>query len=265
MSCEKASDLYVYDCRLGTCTYMVQNRITGKRGVMTKLRCTPDSTERRVKTEVSVIEALTAAKVGNIPTILDYGVEKEEVFMVTKYIGCDLQTLLSESKHNKLEVAAVTNIGNHVLNILFKMHPLGWVHGDIRPRNILLNIDPPRTCWLVGFYRTQSIVGDTVAKVITNDLVYTSPRVDGGHPLHPVDDLVSLIYTLDYLLRGSLPWAGETDRDAVIKMKHKFKPHDALGPLYKFALTVDKNSYYFVQGRIRALMNAYVLAHQCRG
>lgn len=240
---ENGRDLYKLGLvQLGTCTHLVYNTITEKHGVMTKRKCTLNPTERRVKTEIDVIKALTEAKVRGIPTLCDYGTIKDEVFMVTEYIGHDLVRIMADSKHATLNIKTVSNIGNYVLDVLLQIHLHGWIHGDIRPGNILVNTHPPRICWLVGFYRSQSLTVENVP-VVTTDLLYTSPRIDGGYALHPLDDIMSLVYTLDHLLRGPLPWAQITDRDIVIKMKYRFKPHEILAPLYKFALSPDKRNY----------------------
>ncbi|KAG1889903.1 kinase-like domain-containing protein [Suillus subluteus] len=110
---------------------------------------------------------------------------------------------------------AILNIGDQLLSSLEHIHSHNYVHGNIKPQNILVGRgDLQQTVYIVDFgiakeywnttaqahmpFRHGGCLTGTPAFVSINNHLGVVP----GHH----DDLESLIYMLIYFLRGSLPW-----------------------------------------------------------
>jgi len=89
---------------------------------------------RRFNNEV---KAAARCQHPNIVTIYDYGISKNQPYMVMEYVkGIDLQMLLKSGQLLSAEQAI--NLILKVLDALANAHAMGIVHRDIKPANIML-------------------------------------------------------------------------------------------------------------------------------
>lgn len=137
---------------------------------------------------------------------------------------------VSSSPPTIVSEPTLRRVGGQLLSLLRRMHRAGFVHNDLKPANILLNVDAEEIhstsrLHLIDFGSCTRIVDHECADVGRGDLFARDAQASGpgiGSPIfasvaadecdahscttHPLDDVESLVYTLAYLAAGSLPW-----------------------------------------------------------
>jgi serine/threonine protein kinase len=112
------------------------------------------------------------------------------------------------------------------------IHSHSYVHGDIKPQNILTGLgSDAQTIFIVDFGIAQSYhksaMGDHIpfhhSRCLTGTPAFTSINSHLGAALGRHDDLESLTYVLIYLSRGSLPWlqANSVTPSSILRMKQE--------------------------------------------
>lgn len=120
----------------------------------------------------------------------------------------------------------VYRIAVQVLDALEAMHDKGWIHRDIKPDNTMFD-DRAGTVYLIDFGLAKKIVDekgvhipDLKTSKITGTPRYCSVPVHQGHTASRRDDLESLVYSLQFVLDGHLPWSG-----AKLKRDNNYAAH----------------------------------------
>ncbi|KAG2138100.1 kinase-like domain-containing protein [Suillus bovinus] len=149
-----------------------------------------------------------------IPHTLWFGRESVYHALVLELLGPLLHQLFL-ANGRKFSLLHVVNIGDQLLSRLEYIHSHNYVHGDIKPQNILMGLGNLRhTTFIINFGITKTYwnttTGDHVpfrhGQSLSGTPAFTSINnhlgVEPGH----CDNLESLTYMLIYFLRGSLPW-----------------------------------------------------------
>ena len=161
--------------------------------------------------------------------------------MVIDLFDKTLQTVSYEHK-KAVPVALVRAYALQIMQILSTVHEKGFVHRDIKPENFMTKC-ADGTLYLIDFglartyidsetktHRTNKIrVADTEGKMsVTGTSRYISANVHDGNEPSRRDDLISAMYIISYLLKGSLPWktSGSNESDALVEMKKKILPEE---------------------------------------
>lgn len=158
------------------------------------------STERFVK--MFVDEANIAARLAhpNVIQVLDLQQEGQDLFMVLEYVdGPDLNTLFNHlaSAGKRLPVAVALYVCNQMLAGLNHAHgataldgtPLGLIHRDITPGNVLLGRQGQVKLSDFGVARAANRMTQTVVGEVKGKYSYMAPEVMQGDPYDQRSDV----------------------------------------------------------------------------
>lgn len=149
----------------------------------------------------------------NIVKTYDYGLftdheNVERRFISFEYVdGCNLKDSLKAQK--SLNVKTAANITLSILEALKYVHKAGYVHGDIKPQNVLVSTD--KRILLSDFgvaQRTLNAQGENKESVI-GSIHYMSPAQLQGKPASTEDDIYSVGIIFYEMLLGKLPFDGD--------------------------------------------------------
>jgi serine/threonine protein kinase len=145
-----------------------------------------------------------------VPKIKWYGKDELYYYMVIDLYGKSLQDLIDIK--NKLSFKTTLQIGINILNILMKIHDVGFVHRDIKPENFLLTLDKPTKICLIDFGLSKLYVINNkhidfkYKKKFLGTLNFASINSHNFCEQSRRDDLESLSYMLLYFYFGELEW-----------------------------------------------------------
>ncbi len=173
-------------------------------------------------------EAKTAARLqhANVVQVFDFG-EIDEDVGTTLYLamelveGCDLRKLAEQSRKKQLpfSIGEVTQIGIDVCRGLHHAHmlkdeagqPLGIVHRDISPHNILVSRQGEVKVTDFGIARAAERATHTSTGVVKGKVAYMSPeQAEGGAFDHRLDQWAVGVVLWE-LLCGERLFRGEND------------------------------------------------------
>lgn len=200
--------------------------------------------------EARVLELLDGSP--GFARLVEWGKTQSHNYLVMTLLGQNLETVLANSESG-LPIELLLRVGYEGVGLLETLHSKGVVHRDIKPENLLLghpNSEEESTLHLIDFGlsaflspplhpSTPQSPNSRPAKpglartgTITGTLRYASISCMNKGPPSRRDDLESLLYTLVYLGRGTLPWkelgevarlGGEGDRPRGGETNGKFE------------------------------------------
>ena len=115
----------------------------------------------------------------------------------------------------RLKPGVAINVLRDGLAALSALHREGIVHGDVKPSNIMLKRTGNAKLIDIG----SAYEWSTGSRVRTCTPSYAAPEVLEGDGGSPQADLASLGYVLVEMLAGAPPFAGISDRDALLDAK----------------------------------------------
>ena len=191
--------------------------------------------------EAAVLQHLS--NIPGIPTLRYYGIPDHNRYMVIDLFDKTLQTVSYEHK-KAVPIALVRAYALQIMQILSAVHEKGFVHRDIKPENFMIKRDGiADPLYLIDFGLARTYI-DSETKMhrknriraanadgkisVTGTSRYISPNVHEGNEPSRRDDLISAMYVISYLLKGSLPWktSGSNESDALVEMKKKILPEE---------------------------------------
>ncbi|KAF8552205.1 kinase-like protein [Imleria badia] len=131
-------------------------------------------------------------------------------------------------KHRRFHIHTVGHLVEQLISRLHCIHSHGYIHGNIKPQNILMGLgDNPRTIFVVDFGIAKQycdpITGNHLPFVhadhLTGTPTFTSINSHLGARLGHRDDVESLAYLLIYLSSRSLPWIADTHPPSILELK----------------------------------------------
>jgi hypothetical protein len=167
---------------------------------------------------------------GNIVQVLDLGEAEGRYFLVMELVdGWDLATILSrgETAHHALPMGLCLYVIAEVCRGLAYAHgksregkPLGIVHRDISPQNILLSEQGEVKVADFGIAKALGKRDRTQAGVIKGKLDFMSPEQATGATLDARSDVFSVGTVLYLLATGRRPFAGGTDLETLTRIQN---------------------------------------------
>lgn len=153
-------------------------------------------------------EAKAAANLShpNIVTVHDFGLDKDQVFIVMEFIdGTDLKSLIR--KRGRFSVEDTVGLIAQACAGVGYAHRAGLVHCDIKPHNMIVSHDFRLKVTDFGIARALATIHpEEKSEVVWGSPHYFSPEQAAGDAPSPASDVYSLGVILYEMLTGQLPF-----------------------------------------------------------
>jgi len=128
-------------------------------------------------------------------------------------LGDNLENL---SRKHVLSLESIVNIGHVMIDWIWDLHRIGFIHRDIKPDNFLIGRSKEDSqIFMIDFGLSKQYLNKdkTHIKFITGKSLigtarYSSVSAHEGNEQGRRDDLMSIFFVLIYFFKGSLPWQG---------------------------------------------------------
>eukprot|EP01063_Lacrimia_lanifica_P040634 TRINITY_DN929_c0_g10_i1.p2 TRINITY_DN929_c0_g10~~TRINITY_DN929_c0_g10_i1.p2 ORF type:complete len:324 (+),score=135.90 TRINITY_DN929_c0_g10_i1:59-973(+) len=164
--------------------------------------------EEAKKNEVAVRRGSTPE---GFPRMYYFGHVKGKMVMVLDYLDQNLEGLM-RAERGRMSWLQILRMGRSVLARLQILHEQGFIHRDIKPENIMFKTSNQKV-YLIDFGLCKRYVDPITGQHISEGGEATfsgSPCFASVHAHQGAqsrrDDIISLLYVLIYLMKGSLPW-----------------------------------------------------------
>jgi serine/threonine protein kinase len=163
----------------------------------------------------------------NIVQVFDIGHSEDTYFIVMEYVdGVDLKALIDWRRRigRRMPTASALYIINEICKALSYAHemvnpetgkPLGIVHRDISPPNVLISKQGEVKVVDFGLAKATSQLETTDPGVVKGKMSYLSPEAARGDEVDSRSDIFSVGILLYELLTGKRLFYGETDYQTV--------------------------------------------------
>jgi serine/threonine protein kinase len=181
----------------------------------------------------------------NVVQVLDLGVSRGRYFLVLELVdGWDLDKILQRAKSASMvwPPALSLYVVGEICRALSFAHgkvlngkPLGIVHRDISPNNVLISEQGEVKLADFGIAKAQRKREQTAAGVIKGKIAFMSPEQATGAAIDRRSDLFSVGSMLYLMATDKLPFESATDLEAIFRVQRaEFTPpeiaHPGVGP-----------------------------------
>ena len=167
----------------------------------------------RFQREASAAAALSHK---NIVEIYEVGEDEDKYYIVMAYVpGMTLKELIL--KRGAVHVVEAIDIMKQVISGISKAHQLGIIHRDLKPQNILVTDSGVAKIADFGIASMQSLAQVTQTDVIMGSLHYLAPELARGEKATAQSDVYALGIVFYELLRGEVPFNGESPVNIALK------------------------------------------------
>jgi serine/threonine-protein kinase len=176
-------------------------------------------------------EARVAARIRhpNVVSTLDVVSTDAELVVVMEYVHGESVAKLASDVHGKGQLIDRRIVGSIVIDALHGLHaaheakdergePLGIVHRDISPHNLLLGVDGVTRIADFGIAKAAGRVQVTRDQSIKGKLAYMAPEQIQQGPVTPATDVFAASIVLWELLTGRALFAGSTDGETIFNV-----------------------------------------------
>jgi serine/threonine protein kinase len=156
-------------------------------------------------------EAYITAKLShqNIVTIYDIGEIPQGHFISMEFIeGENLWNIIARNK--KLTFSHILYITRGLLNALDYSHRMGITHRDIKPQNIMINMEGEIKIVDFGIAVLKKIDPGKNSDMIMGTPYYISPEQIKGEEVDHRTDIYSIGITLFHMVTGTVPFKGKS-------------------------------------------------------
>ena len=155
------------------------------------------------------VRSVANFKNDNILQIIDLVENQKQLFIVLEYMaGRDLNSW--QITHGRLTISQITNVISEIASALDLAHKSGFIHGDVKPGNILISDNFNAKLADLGVIKAIELSGALSNNVSLSTPAYISPEQANGDKATPFSDQYSLGVIAYELLTGKLPFTGDT-------------------------------------------------------
>ncbi len=167
----------------------------------------------RFHREASAVASLSHK---NIVEIYDVGQENDDYYIVMEYVpGQTLKELIH--KRGALHYVEAVDIMKQVASATAKAHSMGIIHRDLKPQNIMVTDSGVVKIGDFGIASIQSLSQVTQTDTIMGSLHYLAPEIARGEKATPQSDIYALGIVFYELLKGEVPFNGESPVNIALK------------------------------------------------
>ena len=152
----------------------------------------------------------------NVVRIYDLGESEGMKFITMEFVeGEDLRTVIQEK--TKLPPMEAVEIMQQVCRALEAAHAVGVIHRDLKPQNIMLDVNGRVVVMDFGLARTLGGDGMTQSGALVGTMEYMSPEQALARELDQRSDIFSLGVIFYELLSGAIPFRADSALASLIK------------------------------------------------
>ncbi len=157
----------------------------------------------------------------NIVSVIDAGEDDGRPYIVFQYV--EGETLKDRiRRHGRLPVGESIAYAVEIGRALAAAHSERLVHRDVKPQNVLIDVDGRAKVTDFGIARSLELDGLTLPGRVLGTTDYVSPEQALGERVTPQSDLYSLGVCLFEMLGGTVPYRADTP--VGVAMKHVQDP-----------------------------------------
>jgi len=241
-------------------------------------RILPHLVESKEFVDMFVEEARVAARLRhpNIAHIYDFGKVEDSPFIAMEFVeGVDGAKLLDEASRSAIPVEHAARIAADVCAGLHHAHalkgpdgrPLGLVHRDVSPQNVLIGFDGQVKLVDFGIAKAAARVQRTRPGVVRGKFAYMSPEQCQGRELDGRSDVFNLGIVLWEWLAGTTAFhrddpveAGRDITQGRLPALREKRPDvpPALEAIVRRALEVDRDRRYATASAMQLELEAFL-------
>jgi eukaryotic-like serine/threonine-protein kinase len=168
-------------------------------------------------------EARAVARLNHphVVTVIDAGEDDGTPFIVFEFV--EGETLKDRIKRmGKLPVTEAVAYATEIGRALSCAHSHRLVHRDVKPQNVLIDLDGRAKVTDFGIARSLEMQGLTATGRVLGTTDYVSPEQALGHDVTEQSDIYSLGIVLYEMLTGEVPFRADTQ--VAVAMKHVREP-----------------------------------------
>ena len=153
----------------------------------------------------------------NVVAVIDAGEDDARPYIVFQYV--EGETLKDRIRRlGQLPVGEAVAYAIEIGRALAAAHGERLVHRDVKPQNVLIDLDGSAKVTDFGIARSLEMEGLTQPGRVLGTTDYVSPEQALGHKVTPQSDLYSLGICLFEMLTGGVPYRADTP--VAVAMKH---------------------------------------------
>ncbi len=168
-------------------------------------------------------EARTVARLSHphVTHVIDAGEDEGTPYIVLEYV--EGETLKERIRRvGRLPVPEAVAYAIEVGRALSAAHASGVVHRDVKPQNVLIDLEGRAKVTDFGIARTLEVEGLTQPGRVLGTTDYVSPEQALGHRVTEASDIYSLGICLYEMLTGDVPFRADTQ--VGVAMQHVKQP-----------------------------------------
>lgn len=214
------ADRYLLESMIGqggmADVYLAQDQVLNRKVAVKILRSSLTGDPIYIKRFHREASAAAAINHKNIVSIYDVGDEDDLYYIVMEYVkGQTLKELIHI--RGALHYIEAIDIMKQVVSAVATAHSMGIVHRDLKPQNILITDSGIVKITDFGIASIQSLSQVTQTNTIMGSLHYLAPEIARGEKATPQSDIYALGIVFYELLRGEVPFNGESPVNIALK------------------------------------------------